>query len=466
MLKIKYLLILIIAGTLINGCKKESFITDPDASLSISRDSIKFDTVFTTTGSVTRSFKIFNDNDQRLLLSSVKLMGGSTSPFNLNINGAPVDEMHNIEIASNDSIYVFVTVTIDPTADDLPFIISDSIQINYNGNTRFVQLQAYGQNANFLHAALITGNVTWTNTRPYVIIGGIQIDTTATLTIDPGTKIYLHANSPFIVDGTVILNGTKTENIVFTSDRLDEEYRDLPAGWPGIYIRNSSTDNVFTFAVIKNAYQGIVVEGESTNVNPKLIISQSIIDNAYDAGLFCIGTSVNTDNSLISNCGRNLVIEGGGNYNFTHCTIAAYSTPFMFHNKPAMSTSNSIIINGMEFTADLTAVFRNCIFWGETTTSENEIVVNKAGANIFDVTMDHCLYRSLDDPLNTNLISVLRNIDPLFDSIDVSNNYFDFRISDAEAPGLDTGTPSLFTNDLDDNPRNVGIPDLGSYEKQ
>ena len=126
----------------------------------------------------------------------------------------------------------------------------------------------------------------WTNNLPYVILGSIRIDTTATLTIQPGCRIYSHATAPFIVDGTLTVIGTKINPVIFTGDRLDEGYKDLPASWPGIYFRGSSKNNVLTYAVVKNAYQAIVIEKPSINANPKLILRQCIVDNAYDAGIF------------------------------------------------------------------------------------------------------------------------------------------------------------------------------------
>ena len=45
------------------SCNKENFITSSDASLFVSSDSIKFDTVFTSIGSITKSFKIINQNN-------------------------------------------------------------------------------------------------------------------------------------------------------------------------------------------------------------------------------------------------------------------------------------------------------------------------------------------------------------------------------------------------------------------
>ena len=452
---------------LLSSCKKDSFITSADARLRLTTDSLKYDTVFTTTGSITKSFKIINENNQKLLLSKVKLMGGTASAYKININGSATTEINNLEIEANDSIYVFVSVTINPNAANLPFIVSDSILINYNSNNRFVQLQAYGQNANFLSNKLITGNVNWTNTLPYIILGGIRIDTSATLTIPQGCKIYAHADAPIIVDGTLIINGIKNNEVVFTGDRLDYDYKDLPASWPGIYFRDNSKNNVLKFAIIKNAYQAVVAQSPSINVNPKVVLHQCIIDNAYDAGILCANTSLQADNSLISNCGSNIALIYGGDYNLTHCTVASYSNLYITHKYPVLSVNNFATQGGTTVTANLNAVFRNCIFWADTSGFvSNEVIVNKQGSNSFTVLFDKNIYRCASDPANSTLNGNLRNQDPLFDSVDVFKRFYDFRITkDNKAPGIDKGTVTLFPRDLDEKNRNIGLPDLGCYEK-
>ena len=461
------ILITVISIVLFFSCKKESFITSSNARLSFSADSIKFDTVFTSIGSITQSFKIFNDNNQKLLLSKVKLMGGPTSSFKININGVAATEQDNIEVAANDSIYVFVTVTVDPTVANLPFIISDSVLINYNGNDRFVQLQAYGQNAHFLNNTIISANTTWANDRPYVILGSIRVDTLFTLTIDPGCKIYLHANAPFIVDGTLLINGSKGNEVQFAGDRLDDPYKYFPAGWPGIYFRGSSKNNIMNYAVIKNAYQAVVVEEPATNPNPKLIMHQCIIDNAYDAGLLCFNSSVQADNTLISNCGKNINIILGGNYTFTNCTLASFSNSYILHKAPVLVATNFADQNGGTVTADMSALFRNCIFWGDNGSIEDELFISKQGSNVFNVVVDHCLYKAVTDPTNTTLTASIKNIDPSFDSIDVNHAYYDFRITkNTIAPGIDQGAATGFLKDLDNNNRSIGLPDIGCYEKQ
>ncbi len=448
-----------------SSCKKDSFITSPDARLNITMDTVKFDTVFTTTGSITKQFKIINLNEQKLRLDKVKLMGGASSAYKININGSNAAEADNIEIAANDSIYIFVQVTINPNAANLPFVVSDSILINYNSNTRYVQLQAFGQNANFLRNTLITGNVTWSSTLPYVILGGVQVDAAASLTIPKGCRIYAHADAPILIDGTLTVNGTKTAPVIFAGDRQDYNYKDLPASWPGIYFRNTSKDNVLQFAQIKNAYQAVVAIGTSLNANPKVILHQCIIDNAYDAGILAVGSSLQADNSLISNCGSNLSLTYGGNYNLTHCTVAAYSNLYIVHKNPVLNVSNFALQNGNIVTADLNAVFRNCIFWGDEGFVTNETVCSKQGSNSFTVLFDKNIYRGAD-PANSTLTNNIRNSNPLFDSIDVSRKFYDFHIGNAAAPGLNKGTATGFLKDLDDKNRNAGIPDLGCYEKQ
>jgi hypothetical protein len=69
------------------SCRKESFITSPDARVLISADTLHYDTVFVTAGSTYRAFTIINDNNQRLRLTSIQLIGGSTSYFRMNVDG-------------------------------------------------------------------------------------------------------------------------------------------------------------------------------------------------------------------------------------------------------------------------------------------------------------------------------------------------------------------------------------------
>jgi len=461
-MKLFYFFVLFI---ILASCKKETFNTSTDAFIAFSADTLKFDTVFTQTGSVTKVVKIKNENEEKILLTSIRLMGGSASQFHININGVSGSALNNVELAGNDSLYIFVSVTINPTTVNLPFIVRDSIAIAYNGNEKFIQLEAFGRNARFLNNYSVRTNENWTSTLPYVILGTVTIDSAATLTIDAGSKIYFHANAHMQVNGTLIANGSFDQRIVFTGDRLDEYYNKLPGSWPGIIFSSISNNNLLQYANIVNALQGIHI----TNYIPgtiKIKMQQCIIDNASDAGIISEHSSIQAENCLISNCGNNVNLFYGGDYSFTHCTLAAYSTEFQLHKFETLSISDAKEENGTIVTNPMQANFINCIFWGDNGIVDNEITTDKQGNN-FNVSLDHCLYKASNDPANISFSSVIKNIDPLFDSIDASNYYFDFRtFNNQSAPGINQGSTTSLSIDLDGNNRNIGTPDLGSYEKQ
>jgi len=454
---------LLLLAVLFFACTKESFTNDSSALLTTSVDTLHFDTVFTSTGSTSQFIKIFNDNNKGLKISSVRLFGGSSSPFKINVDGIAGPQVNTTDILADDSVYIYVTVTINPTAANLPFLVRDSIEISYNGNKKIVQLDAYGKNAHFFRNKIIKTAEAWNNDLPYVILGGIIVDTNATLTINKGCRIYSHADAPFIINGTLQVNGEKYDStrIIFTGDRLDEPYSGFPASYPGLIFTDVSKNNVINYAIVKNAYQGIVVADPSNGT--KLTLNETIIDNAYDAGILAINTSINARNLLVSNSGKNILLVGGGNYNFTHCTAATYSTNFVQHKDPVLVVTNylSNTVN------NLNAVFRNCIFWGDANGIVNdEAVVLKQGTTSFNVVFDQVLWRVQTSPANSTINGAINNQNPLFDTINTAEKIYSFRLKD-NSPAIDKGLNALLNIDLDGKPRPVGTkPDLGAYEKQ
>lgn len=451
----------------LSACKKDTFITGKEALVLLSADTLRFDTVFTTTGSVTQLFKITNGNNQKLLIDNVSLKGGTSSSFKINVDGTAGPEVKNIELDANDSIFVFVTVTINASTASQPFIIRDSIGIESNGNRKFLQLEAWGQNAHFLRNRKITGAAVWTNDLPYIILGGLQVDTGATLTIQQGCKIYLHADAPLLVDGTLQVNGEKGDSsrVYFAGDRLDYPYNEYPAAWPGIYLRGTSKNNLLQYAVIRNAYQGVVVQEPAANANPKLTLNETIIDNIYDVGLYGIGSSIVARNCLISNCAKNVQLVYGGNYQFVHCSMPTIGNTYISHKDPALYVSNYVQSAGIVYTADISAVFNNCLIWAENGTAANEVVVAKQGIGNFNVNFTNCLWKVKTTPLNITATNIISNQDPVFDSINVAKGYYNFRLKES-SPAVNKGFAAGVSTDLDGNPRPVGLPDMGCYEKQ
>jgi hypothetical protein len=445
------------------SCKKESFTTDRAAILRTDVDTLHFYTVFTSTGSSSQVFKIFNPNNKGVRINSVRLAGGNSSPFNINVDGVAGPEASNIEIASGDSVYVFVTVKIDPSGEPLPFVVRDSVELNYNGNTSWIQLDAYGRNAHFLRNSNIIANTTWTNDLPYVVLGKLTVAPGATLSIEEGSHIYMHADAPFIINGSLKVNGDSFDStrVVFAGDRLDEPYRDFPASFPGLIFTETSTNNIINFGIIKNAYQGIVAIDHDGST--KLTLNETIIDNSYDAGIFGINTSISARNLLISNCGKNILLVKGGSYNFTHCTIASYSNNFIQHKEPLTILTDYLKENNSLAIQPLNAQFTNCIFWAQSGgLVKNEILIDKQGNNA-TVNFTNILFPSV--PSNATVSGNIINDDPLFENIMVSENLYSFRLKE-NSPAINKGSDAGVIKDLDGKPRPVGSPDLGAYERQ
>ncbi|RYD86251.1 MAG: hypothetical protein EOP50_22715, partial [Sphingobacteriales bacterium] len=248
---------LLLMGVLFS-CRKDRFTDSSSAQLRPNVDTLHFDTVFTTAGSTSGIIKVVNEDEKGIRISTVRLAGGAASPFRINVDGVPGPEVRDLEVAGRDSFYIFVTVNVQPNAALQPFVVQDSIELVWNGNRRWVQLDAYGQNARYLRNHEVRGAETWDNTLPYVLLDGFSVDTNATLTITQGTRIYAHSNVPVIVHGTLQVTGDRFDStrVLFTGDRLDMPYRDFPASWPGLVFTGTSRNNTLSYAIIKNAYQG------------------------------------------------------------------------------------------------------------------------------------------------------------------------------------------------------------------
>ncbi|MEP6845442.1 MAG: hypothetical protein ABI861_05540, partial [Panacibacter sp.] len=446
-----FFLLITAVCSLVISCKKTSFTNSPNASLFTSEDTLHFDTVFTALGSITQSFKMFNANDQKLRINNIELAGGNGSVFKMNVDGTTGTSFNNIEIAPNDSIYIFVAVTIDPTNSNNPFLIRDSIRINYNSKETFVQLDAYGQNASFLNNATVTKDTTWSNKLPLVISGSLTVAQGNTLTIQKGAKVYCHAGTAITVNGTLKAIGEKYDStkILFRNDRLDDYYKDLPASWQGIVFTETSTNNELIFASVLNATNAIVVRNPSTNSNPKLSMQQCIVDNASNAGVYGIYSSIEAVNCLITNCSQNIKIVAGGDYNFTHCTVAAYSNLFLTHNNPVLSITD-IDDNNQSFT--LTANFANSIFYGDNGIIADEIYLLQADSNIFDVNFENVLYKG--NSVNANFTNPLQNQDPNFVSIEAYDNIYNFHLQEI-SPCIGAAKNTAVNIDIDGNERDA-----------
>ena len=372
------------------------------------------------------------------MISSIQLAGGSGSMYKLNIDGISADLVKDIEVAGKDSLFIFVRVTVDPNNQGNPFTVSDSIMFLTNGNQQKVQLLAWGQNADFYRNKSLQGNIVWDSLKAHVIYGSLRVDTGASLTIMPGTKVYFHQKSSLAVSygASLIIAGNLDHPVRFQGDRLDPFYRDLPGQWDGIQIESGSRENQFNYAILKNGSLGLYVDSIGSSTLPTLRMDNTIIQNMSSDGLLAYGSYVESTNCLINNCGGAAIdIINGGSYDFRQLTVGNYWT-FSVRYSPSIYLSNFTYDTlGNKIPHPLTkAYFGNTIISGSET---EEIGLDADPAADFEYTFDHCLLRTLKstaDPLHYT--ECLVNQEPGF--VDIPNYNFEI---DSISPAIDKGIP-------------------------
>lgn len=444
------------------ACNKDEDITaDMNAKISFSADSILFDTVFTSIGSTSRRLKIYNRNPKAISISHIKLSGGNASPFSLNINGQAATEADLIKLNGNDSINVFVKVSINPTTHNLPFIVQDSILLYYNGNKQSIPLVAYGQNAIFVNSGSIKENTVWDSKLPYLIYKSVSIEENASLTIAPGTKVLFHSNATMSVKGTLIANGTKKDSVLFASDRLEKMYEDEPGQWNGIHFYPQSKNSSINYTIIKNGVAGLTVDSLSSTNKPKLLLTNTKIKNMAVVGFLGYQTELTAFNNLFSNCGQYLLYAvGGGKYNLKQNTFAALNTNYP--RKTAAVYISDFVSNSQY--DNLNIDFQNNIVWGNLT-DEFQIDKKATQTTLTSIVKNNLLKSSQSSLLgNGNIL----NVDPLFIN-PLTGNFNLSKGSPALKKGIDLSQDVYFgtylTKDLNNKGR-IFPYDLGCYENK
>jgi len=457
------LLVLFVFGYF--SCQKpDDYYSQSDVMLEFSVDTVMFDTVFTTFGTTTKRFKVYNPYAQPVKVASIQLAKGTNSAYRLNIDGVPGRFFHDLEINARDSIFIFVEATIDPLDVNSPLIVQDSLVFNTNGNNQDVDLIAWGQDVHLFNDEYITDSY-WPADKPYLIYNYAVVDTLNTLTIAPGAKVYFHKSSKMLVFGTLIAEGSMEEPIVFKSDRLEEFYDNIPNQWDGIYLLGKN--NRMNWVEISQSLVGVVLQQVHEEV-PALKIHNTKIQHIYMDGLIAINAHVSGSNVLIANCGQSCFsLIQNGSCEFYHSTFANYYGGI--RNHPIVALQNYGVEEGYIIPGNISrAFFGNCIVYGN---NENEIFLNNSVDGVivdgeFKFTFDHCIIKTKEETItgwSENFINFIRE-NPKFK--DYSN--YDYHL-DTLSPAQDKGNiqwGQLHPIDLDQvNRISDGKPDIGAYER-
>lgn len=472
----KILSILMLAVIVVACSDDTDFSTDTNHRLIFSTDTIRFDTLFTTLSSSRDGAVVYNFNDKDLRILSVELEGGSSSSFNVMVDGQYGTTMRDLEVRSGDSLYVFVNVTPELNGSDVPLFLSDRLVFTLESGVRqAIVLEAHSRDAVFMHAVTVNSDSVIKRGH-YVVYDSLVVAPGVTLTVEPGTTLYFHDKVPMVVRGTLAATGAQDAPIVLRGDRTDRifsylPYDRLPGQWGGVSFASTSNGNVLEYCDIHSANYGIKIEqGDESAL--RLTMNASRLQNFYGNALETVQAQVDVTNTLIANAGGNCVKVVGGRVNFTHCTIANF---FVFKSRDvALSLYN---YDGLEDAPLHSARFLNCIITGSR---EDEVMgyfqpQDKAVPGSENIYFENSLLNTIVPEGDERFVNVLVDAaaTPPFASehfafINHDIYYYDFHLTEgstARSLGSDAVLSSdMFKHDKDGNPREPGSVDVGCYQ--
>lgn len=475
--------LLLVLTISIVSCKRDTISTKDNIQLTFSVDTVFFDTLFTGFSSSTKAIKVYNPENQTISIDRIELAGGIPSPFRINVDGQSGVLHEEIELAPEDSFFIFLENTMSTLDDANPFVVQDSIlfQVNSIDHIQDLDIIAWGQDAHYYSLSnennIISTDTTWTNDKPHVIFGQLWVDSAATLTIQEGTQIHVHNEGVFGIykEGQVLANGSIENPIVFQGTRLEFAYEEIAGQWRGIYMHRLSYNNSFNNVIIKNAQIGIQIDQLPSELESgtifnhglayNLFLNNSHIRNMSSIGLWGIAGAVQGNNSIISNCGQHLLTASwGGAYQFRHCTFANYWTA-NFKETPAVIINDfhpyvSVWTNTID-----SSLFANSIITGN---EEVELVHSLELESNIDISYLNVTaktdtnFKQLEHNTYENFISEIENENNLF--IDKSEDYHLKEDSECiEAANSNWNSNLILNKDKDGVLRSLS-PDIGAYE--
>ena len=444
---------------LMSSCGKDEILTSQSYSLSFSSSSIDFDTIFTNTGSITRQLKIYNKNPGTIHIDS--LFFSKNSDFFMNVNGMPGKSIHSISIREGDSVFVFIQCFLSENNVDTTVFRGDSLGVTYNKKNIFIPINVAGQDVIYLNEG-IHKDVTLHPGKPYIIKDSLVINKNSILTIEAGTRLFLHKGANIIINGSLTIDGTIENPVIINSHRIEQAFQNTPGQWGSIIFNSSSRNNKISGAIIKNGVNGLLVYGNSEK-QVDINIHNTYIQNMSASTLFAINGAITASNSVFSNANRYIMALQGGSYSFTHITISNQGTLGGRDFLPSVRISD-FDLSSNDYIALTEVNFKNSIIVGRL---QNEIQTMYHSDNLnHNLLFSSCIVRT--SLFNTKpeyfSSSYEEQIDePLFKSIHSSNFTLD-SLSQAINKGNMDYALNIPTDIAGNSRKNKTQPDIGAYE--
>ena len=499
-----YLISALLLVILWSSCRKDFEYTPSAGNLEFSKDTVYLDTIFTNIGSSTYTLKVYNPNRDDIEIPTIQLKQGQNSKYRLNVDGVAGKEFVNIPILAQDSLFIFIETTYDVTNNaENEFLYTDVIEFDSGVNLQEVPLVTLVKDAIFLYPSTLSdgtketislgmdlngeeirvegffleeADLEFNKEKPYVIYGYAVVNEDNTLNIEAGSRVHFHKDSgiylsdgaSFNVSGALSLDQELLENeVIFEGDRLEPEFSNIPGQWGTIWLSEGSINNTISHLTIKNATNGLLVEGDGLLLSPTLSIKNTQIYNSANTNLWSKNSHIVAENVILGGAGNvSLHLNFGGIYSFTHATIANYWIHGFRTGSALQIDNHDAIGSGNLIKAD----FKNCIVDGN---SALELSLRDNGINSFNFSFDYShikfqesLGQFNENPLydfsdNTYYNQVLLNQD--IDFKDVIRNIFWLGESSEAIDVANLENALLVPLDILGTNRTV-LPDIGAYE--
>ncbi len=442
MRSILYLILAAVATIVISSCISDDITSDPAATITFSRDTVSFDTVFTDLGTPTARLQVFNRNKKGLNISRIRFADENT-PFTINVDGVSGKTFSDVEIRGNDSIYIFLECYIPENSDKRPRLVEDKLIFTVNGRDRTVVVEAWGQNVIRLRNLNITEDMTLTDEMPYVIFDSLRVAKGATLRIEPGAQLLFHDKASLTVAGTLQAVGAPDRMIDMRGDRLDNVLPDvgydiLAGQWQGVRLLPESFDNQLEYVDMRSTVHGLVADSCGVTDRVKLTLLNSWLHNSQANALRSEHAQINAYGCIFSEAADAVVLLNGGVHDFVQCTIAnnylfsAISQPLLtLLHTGAASDNDDDSGSALPY---MTATFANSIIYGLGTDITPGDLTD-SGVYIYNT-----LFKS-EGSNDDHFIDCLWDTDPLF-LTNREEYYFNYMVAD-DSPAVNAGLASF-----------------------
>lgn len=442
------------------SCIEDGFTTSPSNQPSFSADTLNIGDVYTAELTQTSRFIVYNRHSKGLNVEHVSVKGENAGFFRVNVDGMSGREFSNIEIRANDSIFVFVEAVLPENGTDFPQTVEAELEFLVNGVKSSVVITATGQDITRLKGVVINESTRLSAQKPYRVIDSLVVAENATLTLDPGVKIFFHDKAVLRVKGTIICKGTPEQPIRLTGDRTGEvipnvSFDIMSRQWDGVEIMETSSANQMEYTEISNTTYGVNVFGKAEDVDQKkLTLINCKLRNSGSSVLMAFNASIEAVGCEFAEGAEGLVVLMGGNHRFDLCTASNHYLFAAVSGAAWNFIQQETTEDGVPI-APTRALITNSITYGLGADVEPG---DLSGSEIY---FKRCLFKS-EGSDDDNFVECIWNADPLFYT--VREKYiFDYRLK-PDSPAIGTAFTDLSESKLlKDFYGEERLNDLGAY---